>query len=194
MSSTSTHKESLTEKSVLEDDNKHGSVTVNEIFGDNDNAFETTWSVLDEVARFQQEINKVAVDNVKYPSWKQQRAGSRHISPEVEILPKTDIKKNQDSSSKPEKKSGTKRVTYAPHGVTVYNYEEEEPSHNHRHRQIQPSYHISHADDHEEGIKSDEVAEEDVPTLPSVKELASRFTVLRTAGSHSVMTVNKVVK
>ena len=37
----------------------------------------STVSVSEEIKRFQQEINAVAVENVKYPSWKQQRLGEK---------------------------------------------------------------------------------------------------------------------
>jgi len=157
-------------------------------------------SVLEEVARFQQEINKVMVENVKYPAWRQQRLGRRHSSPAGGKLHSIaeDVAKQKENNNKEEDtaEKEEKRVRYAENEVTVYKYEEENSVTSHR--QLQPSLYLHPSDPPEDTEDNSETGVDDtedrdiaeemekVPTLPSVKELASRFTVMRTLGSHMV--------
>ena len=162
----------------------------------------STRSVLEEVARFQEEINKVAVNNVKYPTWKQQRLARRHSSPAEKLQRISEDTPNHNNNNPKagnitEKDNVQKRVTYAENEVTVFQYVEEDlsslESSVSSHRQLQPSTHIAPADppkytddnteDYDDTEDKDSIGE--VPTLPSVKELASRFTVMKTPGGHT---------
>jgi hypothetical protein len=133
-----------------------------------------THSVSEEIKRFQGEINKVAVENVKYLTWKQQRTGAkqtREIQGNVKYTEK-DLDKFQPLQLPPQgkcvlqesiiapelppKRKNNKKVTYAENEVTVFTFTEEAPNSltvipevtNNRSlsRQIQPSMHIAPAD------------------------------------------------
>ena len=198
-------------------------------------------SVLEGIQLFQHEINKVAVDNVKFPKWKQQRARRKTLTVSVVSL----IDSGSDSShakplhfplrrnilSKdlsppelpPKERNVTKRVSYAKNEVTVFGSQEElcnfKPAPktfvNHslkRSRQIHPNSYFAPEDPpptdssdldsrgntiqkpviHNIETESEEEDDEQVPVLPSVKQLANRFQTLKTVESKPKKISNKV--
>jgi hypothetical protein len=179
----------------------------------------STVSVSEEIRRFQQEINAVAVENVKYPSWKQQRLGEKTRSARRENLLDSDLDSEQqrtadlpprggsillDTKLPTKRKNATKNVSYALNEVTVLGTVEEIPTHlsvsPERSRQIQPSSYfppieppvnksdeVYNSTDTAEDVHDDIAEDEDVPVLPSVRQLARQFQILRP--SHSKQSV-----
>ena len=81
-----------------------------------------THSVSEEIKRFQEEINKVAKENVKYPTWKQQRRGAKQTGESQGNVKETE--KGLDKFEPPEqpkkrkdnKKVSVKITTYGDNG------------------------------------------------------------------------------
>merc|ERR1711892_207509 len=181
-------------------------------------------SVSEEIKRFQQEINKVVVENVKYPTWKQQKVGVKtknasaenFLNSDLESMP-PDLPPRGVGILAPQlpknRKNIQKRVSYAVNEVTVLGSLEDIPaplsgsqntkkSYNQsleRSRQIQPSSRIAPAypptadEDVFNGIAAtaeddttDDISDEDIPVLPSVKQLANRFQIQRPDNSEPV--------
>ena len=74
--------ESSTETDQLQDSLEEDTEATREVSDDRkhvqaDSPEIMTHSVSEEIKRLQQEINKVAVENVKFPTWKQQRTGAK---------------------------------------------------------------------------------------------------------------------
>ena len=74
--------ESSAETDPLQDSLEENTVAAREVSADSkqveeDSSDIMTHSVSEEIKRFQGEINKVAVENVKYPTWKQQITGAK---------------------------------------------------------------------------------------------------------------------
>ena len=129
-----------------------------------------TVSVSQEVKRFQQEINKVAIENTKFRSWKKGRVGGMPLrealrrsasmdcglessseESEAPCLPPRGRFTSEDSLAEPPRlpprTKAAKRVSYAPQEATVLGEQRaEEGRHNstleRRQRQIQPSTHM----------------------------------------------------
>ena len=190
----------------------------------------STVSVSEEIRRFQQEINAVAVENVKYPSWKHQRLGEKTRSASSgENLLDSDLDSEQQRTGDlpprggsillppklpPKKKNATKSVSYAENEVRVL----EIPTHlsdsqaticyNHsvqRSRQIQPSTYFPpieppvinsdepyNSTDTPDDVHDDIAEDEDVPVLPSVRQLARQFQILRPSGSKPSVVTKQV--
>ena len=203
-------------------------------------------SVREGIKLFQKDINKVAVENVKFPKWKQQRARRKTLSVSGVSLIDSDFDSGQakppyihargsilskESVLSPELTPKTmnvqqKRVSYAKNEVTVFGSQNEllnlhsaqETLVNHsfkRSRQIHPSSYVAPeepprnvSDDHNgrgnsvsvnhpvknnSDTESDEMEnEEQVPVLPSVKNLSNKFQVLKTSESKPQQKSNKV--
>ena len=193
----------------------------------------STVSVSEEIRRFQQEINAVAVENVKYPSWKQQRLGEKTRSPSGENLIDSDLNSEQqrpvdlpqrggsilmDTKLPPKKKNALKRVSYSEDEVRVFGTAEEIPTatathqaticYNHsvqRSRQIQPSTYFPpieppvinsdepyNSTDTPDDVHDDIAEDEDVPVLPSVRQLARQFQILRPSHSNPIVVTKQV--
>ena len=71
-----------------------------------DNPEMMTHSVSEEIKRFEKEINKVAEDNVKYPTWKQKKTGLKQIRESQENVKdsKKDIEKYKAEQLPPKRK------------------------------------------------------------------------------------------
>ena len=128
----------------------------------------------EEIKRFEGEINKVAVENVKYPTWKQQRKGAKQTGESQgnvkDITKKIDkyqphqlppqekfvLQEHIVASELSPKRENNKTVTYAENEVTVFTFTEETPNsltvipevtdNRSSSRQIQPSLHTAPAD------------------------------------------------
>ena len=193
----------------------------------------STVSVSEEIRRCQQEINAVAVENVKYPSWKQQRLGEKTRSARGENLIDSDLGSEQqrpgdlpsrggsillDTKLPPKRKNVMKSVSYVKNEVIVLGTIEEIPTHlsdsqapicyNHsveRSRQIQPSTYFApieppvinsdepyNSTDTADDVRDDIAEDEDVPVLPSVRQLARKFQILRQSHSKSSVVTKKL--
>jgi len=155
--------DSLEESKVTEKEKVDVSVTV-----EDDHSEVPALSVSEEIKKLQQEIAKVTVENVKYPSWKRQRIeawqarnckesekdtkrdnGKPHLQ---KIAPQEEMCVAQEL---PPKKTGVpKKVSYAENEVTVLLFTEEagnslipeEENKRSSSRQIHPDSHIAPAE------------------------------------------------
>ena len=168
----------------------------------------STVSVSEEIKRFQEEITKACEENEQYQTWKQQRAGQNHdIPPNIPprgvgsiLVPKLPARK----------KSFPKRVSYAKNEVTVLGTLDEintQVSVNKdtersvlSSRQIDPSLYTAPADppvtDNEDLTDTDDDTadeeKEDIPVLPSVKQLANKFQILEPYKTQPALTTKQV--
>ena len=155
-------------------------------------------SVSEEIRRFQQEINAVAVENVKFFQWKQQRVGpGGRLTGEEQLVaaPRPSLAAHQEAGEQevvtvlglPEEVPPSLTVRPPPNGY--YNVSSQ------RGRQIQPSSHVAPSflpggetvEEGEAGVvgagsdgEEDGEDEAEVPALPSVKLLTTRFQALST--------------
>ena len=118
-------------------------------------------SVLEEIKKFQEDINKAALENVKFPTWKRGRAGKVSRGPKalqnLSDSGLSEIPSSQESKSKNEDKgrdnqnSCNKLIKNTSNNIAT----------------------IPGQSEHEDDI--DNTGEEFVPVLPSVRKLANKF-------------------
>ena len=182
----------------------------------------STVSVSEEVKKFQQEITKACEENGKYKNWKHQRTGERQRSMRRKTLAYFDIGSGSNSPPEipprgmgilapklpSKKKSVPKRVSYAENEVTVFETshfpvsQDVEKSYISS-RQIEPSVYVAPAyppsanenDDLSDTSVDDsdgDDEEEDIPVLPSVKQLANKFQILNPCQTQPVEPTKQV--
>ena len=169
----------------------------------------STVSVSEEIKRFQEEITKVSEENGKYHNWKHQRAGQNHnIPPDI---PPRGVGSILAPTLPSKKKSFPKRVSYAKNEVTVLGTSDEINTHAKVNkdteksvissRQIDPNlYEVPadppHTDNTDHTDTSDDEAgdedKDDIPVLPSVKQLANKFQILKPYKTEPPMTTKQV--
>ena len=104
---------------------------------DSDKIEERTVSVGEEIRRLQEEIQKSAVENGKFATWKQKKINKKHVikdkskddpekSEEIKPKPRTNLSSNIKFVIRDSKPIPAKRVSYAEKEVTVFTYCEED--------------------------------------------------------------------
>ena len=84
--------ESSTDTDIIEDSLEEEEVVKKEVINNKEEICDemTTLSVAEEIKKLQKEINKVAVQNVQFPAWKQQRSVAKQNKENKDITIKDD--------------------------------------------------------------------------------------------------------
>ena len=216
--------ESSTDADIIEDSLEEEEAAKEEVINHQEEICDemTTLSVAEEIRKLQKEINKVAGENVQFPAWKQQRAGARQNKENKEMIKEIKSKDENKNRSLNEKHIATleepkkKKVSYPENEVTVFTFTEEAPNslvvipemnkNRISSRQINPGLHTAPADppaavnDHlnmkhtDDSKIVDKDDSEDVPVLPSVKELANIFKVIKPVDNRKENVTKKVIR